>query len=644
MTERWRKRLRDLDSAGPSEDVFERAKSGPSMPEEAIPRPSASSRLVTAVAAFLVFGLAISVFAIPALRLGGDGAGGSGTGMLLPLWPARTLDDLEALQVRVDDGDKLVAYANDPSETAAEFGRQVLGWPDVQVLEVTSGGDSYPDVYFKPDGTTWEGTPSTVTLPPPEVLILAPWVVQTSGPPTGVWTDTPATPSTGAPSPFRTFTIAGSEDVGYWRPAVQVDVYQPLRGDGVWAVLSADDARLDLDVSPGTRVTEGTRISAGLDYPITMSANLGLHIGTGDCSIDLSPGSWISEGPTHEAAELRVSLPPRDGTGCDQVEPGYAFGAEFESGADSDQDPFAGSSPVVALDAVPVIVEWPEVPLETDAEVTPDSIPSPDQSPSPDETEAPLTWTTYTDPMGWTLDVPETWTTQPFDEFDRVTETGAAFVSGDFGFMPGDAGTVTGLVPNVGEVVLFVWHSEGGPFIPPADDTPLPLAYEGLERTPNGWSMSFRANGSSYSILVKPGEGEESISAEHEDILRRMVESISFERLEAGEIHGLVLPIGPAPEPGSVISWSPEHGSFIAVLNAGGELYGLGPIEACTPDDELALSVDSGDLLISCADGAVAWFASDGSPHPDNPAAYSESVGAFTPIVSWDGNVLISVP
>ena len=130
MTERWRKKLEGIDGASPSDDVFERAKEGPMRRDDALPGPRMSTRIVTIVAAFLVFALAISVFAIPALRMGNEAAGQAS--VLLPLWPAQTSDELEQLQAESP------AWALDPQQVAERFGQQVMGWPDASASEMNA--------------------------------------------------------------------------------------------------------------------------------------------------------------------------------------------------------------------------------------------------------------------------------------------------------------------------------------------------------------------------------------------------------------------------------------------------------------------------------------------------------------------------
>ena len=127
MTERWRKKLEGIDGASPSDDVFERAKEGPMRSDDPLPGPRMSTRVITIVAAFLVFALAISVFAIPALRMSNTVAGGAGPG-LLSLWPSQSADQLQKLQEDADAGN--ADWALHPESLAQTFAQEVMGWTD----------------------------------------------------------------------------------------------------------------------------------------------------------------------------------------------------------------------------------------------------------------------------------------------------------------------------------------------------------------------------------------------------------------------------------------------------------------------------------------------------------------------------------
>src|SRR5204862_413791 len=136
VTERWRKKLEGIDEVAPRDDVYERAKAGPTLPEAQSPMQRTSTRVATAIAAFVVFALAISLFAIPTLRLHDESSALSAGGQLLPLWPARTVEQVQALQDEADAG--RADWALDPQQVATRFGQVVLGWPDVWVSPLTS--------------------------------------------------------------------------------------------------------------------------------------------------------------------------------------------------------------------------------------------------------------------------------------------------------------------------------------------------------------------------------------------------------------------------------------------------------------------------------------------------------------------------
>ena len=136
VTERWRKKLEDIDQVAPRDDVYERAKAGPTLPESRSPMQRTSTRVATAIAAFVVFALAISLFVVPTLRLQADSSALSAGGQLLPLWPARTVEQVQALQDEADAG--RADWALDPRQVGTRFGQAVLSWPDAWAGGVSS--------------------------------------------------------------------------------------------------------------------------------------------------------------------------------------------------------------------------------------------------------------------------------------------------------------------------------------------------------------------------------------------------------------------------------------------------------------------------------------------------------------------------
>ena len=89
-----------------------------------------SARVVTVIAAFVVFALAISVFAIPALRMNDTPAGGASQG-LMPLWPSQSSDQLQRLQEGADAG--TADWALSPKVLTQKFVQETMGWSDAVV-------------------------------------------------------------------------------------------------------------------------------------------------------------------------------------------------------------------------------------------------------------------------------------------------------------------------------------------------------------------------------------------------------------------------------------------------------------------------------------------------------------------------------
>jgi hypothetical protein len=468
VTERWRKKLEGIDQVGPSDDVYERAKAGPTVPETQSPMQRTSTRVATAIAAFVVFALAISLFAIPTLRLHDQSGALSPGGQLLPLWPARTTDEVQALQAQADSGD--AAWALDPRQVATRFGQAVLGWPKAWASPVTSAGGCSVASGSNSSGSyaanSFAGRcPATgfedygpVAYPPtgacdPSMLLC------------GGSSSEPGSTNSSA-GQFITFQLLPCDPTTSCNLASileTVELFQPLgAGEGnVWSVLQANSSLVDLAVSPGQTVSNGSSLSTGLRIPPDEQFGFGLHVGASDsCRQGVATDVFHSPGSPNDAvtaagSELGVNLGSRDGTSCAQEEPGYVFVATSERTIVSDGvpiDPLQGAGGpgllLTSFAAVPINFEWPDASASSIA-----------------PTSATTTgWTTYTDPLGWTIDVPRDWVTKKIDGADaRQVYEGAAFGSSTPDQQPGGPTTI-GAPP--GEVTLLLYHAEGGPPVP----------------------------------------------------------------------------------------------------------------------------------------------------------------------------------
>jgi hypothetical protein len=631
VTERWRKKLEGIDQVGPSDDVYERAKAGPTLRETQSPMQRTSTRVATAIAAFVVFALAISLFAIPTLRLHeGSGALTAG-GQLLPLWPARTTDEVQALQAQADSGD--AAWALDPRQVAARFGESVLGWTGASASPVTSAGGcdvvagSYPSGSYAaaaypggcPAGFVGYG-PTAILTPAgcsPSMLLC------------GSAAQSATTPSAGQFMTFQLFPCDPSV-CGQASFMETVEVFQPLRvGEGnVWSVLEASSPSIELTVSPGQTVSNGSSLSSGLRIPLRQQLGFGVHVGASDsCNQAVATDVYHAPGSNDAVmaarSELGVDLGSRDGTSCAQEEPGYVFVATSERSIVSDGvaiDPLQGAGGpgllLTSFAAVPITFDWPDQAASSAA-----------------PTVASTGWTTYTDPLGWTIDVPRDWVTKKIDGSDaRQVYEGAAFGSSTPDQQPGGPTTI-GASP--GEVTLLLYHAEGGPPVPPTNDTGPPASLGDLEIVQGGYQRDFSADGIPFSLSIRVGG--DAPTAEQLTILQQMVSSIAFVPWRAGEQRNGWTAL---KTPRADVEWEQFGDSRVIVMSVEGTTVMLGPV-VC---NEGGTVVTSWQPSARCPDSInLAQWSMSGQPDPGNAPGFHEVLAVHPVIRAWDGTLLSSL-
>ncbi len=613
MTERWRKRLGDLDKQSPSEDLFERAKGGPQLPDEPISRPTASARIVTGIAAFVVFALAISVFAIPALRLKGDSSGPAGLDVQLPLWPERTLDGLRQLQTDADDGK--ASWALDPGQVATRFGQTVAGLQPVYAHDegLVPGSNYYP---------SFSGS-SGVMLPA---------------------SYEPLAPTSTSTSPYRTYslnqcapdneissTICDYDSIG--PPSVKLVLYQPL-GSGVWAVLEAHSSYVTLPDQPGETIGNGSTLSAGFRLPSNYHVKLGFHIGQGSCDVSgsttnsHSPGQIGPNGFISAGSALAVILDVSSAAGCSEQEPGYVYAAVADTaiGGDGLSGTLLGPGDhrLLAFAAVPITASLPRPDESSSASISP--------------TEGPIKWTSHSDSLGWTIDVPESWVVHPIDGSDsRVSYQGSAFGSAPLEHAPGGPTTV---FPPTGEVMLMITHREGGPLEPPADDSAFPLSYEDLAPAEGGLSGTFDASGTGFDLVIRFAD----VTAEQEAILQRMVASISFEAWHVGDSRHGWTAVGKVLLASSA-EWLTYQGDHYVATNDGTMRQLLGPAPTCAGGGGSHEVRETGVAGISCSDGTGGdWDFTTGDPQPGNIAGFDVPLASYPAVRTGSGMLLVQFP
>ena len=531
MTERWRKKLEGLDGASPSDDVFERAKQGPMRRDDALPGPRTSARVVTVIAAFLVFALAISVFAIPALRVN-DTLAGDEAAVLMPLWPSQDADQLDQLQSDAAAGN--ADWAVSPESVAKRFAQDVMGW---QSPVVRPNNNSFCAFGAEPDSVSTPASPvACADLP------VGGWSA-----PGGVPLEDPAAgPSSGSGSlharsyeVYPCNTDACLADLG---PEV-VQVYQPLgQGDGaIWAVLQAKSPRITLSVLPGQIVHNGSSVSAGFltnDVPTLAYASCG---STAASSAFQSPSGSDAKG-----ISLDVSL--SGWTNCTTA-PGYVWAATAGTalGTETGQiggDPLQGAPPtpdgLLGLTAVPATMVSTSVPAQTTPQKSPPL--GLDGSPSP----LAVAMTTYTDPFGgWTIDVPQDWTIELLKTPGSGTQ-GAQFVGENMSVQVSTQTAPTGSPPP-------------GLTLPAVDDSQFPLkANDLMTNVEGGLGGTFQGDGQTFSVTVQSPYLPNPLPEPERSILMHMIGTISFQPWAVGEIRNQWVAI---ETPTGDVSWTTVEGS-----------------------------------------------------------------------------------
>jgi hypothetical protein len=651
VTERWRKKLEGIGQVAPRDDVYERAKAGPRLPEAQSPMQRTSTRVATAIAAFVVFALAISLFIVPTLRLHDDSSALSAGGQLLPLWPVRTVEQVQALQDEADAG--RAGWALDPQQVATRFGQAVMAWPDASASPSTLGtgcnvaSGPYPSGSYAARAFAGycPADYAPTAYPPPETcdpsMLLCGGIVPQ--------------PGSSSSSAGRSMTLqlvpCDPTVCGQASFSETVEVFQPLEaGEGnVWSVLEVSSSSIDLAVSPGQTVSNESSVSTGLRIAGSQQFGFGVHVGaSASCSLDTATdvfhGPMSADGLTTAAgSELTTDFGTASGTSCQQAEPGYVFVATSERTIVSGGvaiDPLQGAGGpgllLTSFAAVPITFEWA------------DGISS-SSAPTPTTTTG---WTTYTDPLGWTIDVPDGWSTGTIapDQMGSIGAggSGAWFSSGEPLPIPSGVLGLFGPDPAPGQVILRVFHDYKNPVV--TDDSPFPLDADALlKHQGNEWDGFFIADGLEFGVATATGGGG-SLSQQQHEVIWRMISSMRFQPWTPGETRGdprslkftALDPTAnrPATWKQAGLDWQELGGLTYVYMENGENGVLLGPMPSCGADEVHDAGTNVRAALLECADGTKGGWTIDGQPLPNNSRNFLDPVGVNHVVRAWDGTLL----
>jgi hypothetical protein len=639
VTARWRKKLEGIDQVGPRDDVYERAKAGPTRPEAQSPMQRTSTRVATAIAAFVVFALAISLFVVPTLRLHDDSSALSAGGQLLPLWPARTVEQVQALQDEADAGQ--AGWALDPQQVATRFGQTVLGWLDAWAGPLPSSGGCnvasgpYPSGSYAARAFAGLCPADYVptAYPPPETC--EPSMLLCAGPSSRPGWTSPSSRQ------FLTFQLLPCDPTTSCSLASineTIELYQPLvAGEGkIWSVLAANSSFIDLAVSPGQTVSNGSSVSTGLRIPLSQQFGFGVHVGASDsCNQDVATDVFHSPGSANDAvasagSELGVNLGSREGIACAQEEPGYVFVATSETSIVSDGvaiDPLQGTGGpglhLTAFAAVPIAFEWPDGTASSAA-------------PTPTTT---ISWTTYTDPLGWTIDVPVGWLKSPVAFTDGSRIEGAAFAP------EGTPRALEGLFEPTGTGMAVSITTDPNRHPLPQDDS-FPLTCD-----LGAGGQDFQGDAVVFHFSLSIGAGQ--VTAGQLVTACHMLESIRFEPSQPGEQRDGWTALNPTDKDPlawriAVISWQSCNSRGCYVLTFGEPVgqYLLGPVKPCGEGENMTADAPHATdyvIVLDCPDGSTQRWTRTGSPAPTNSTGYDAQLEKHPVVKAWDGSLLANV-
>ena len=206
------------------------------------------------------------------------------------------------------------------------------------------------------------------------------------------------------------------------------------------------------------------------------------------------------------SGDYTLPIPEQNDPACTGDRAGYVFAFTTDETTVPVEDPLreAGAVEAPGLTVVPIVIAAPDA--------------------------ARVATTSYTDPKGWTIDVPTSWTVTPIDGSDgELTYVGAVFASSQ---PQADPLTPTAFTIPPGAVSLEVYNVAGGPYDCTHKDSEFPLSFQDFElpaesdRAGGVYGRFWGGGGCEFTLS---GSSSADATPEQQDTLRRMVASIRFE-------------------------------------------------------------------------------------------------------------------
>jgi hypothetical protein len=246
------------------------------------------------------------------------------------------------------------------------------------------------------------------------------------------------------------------------------------------------------------------------------------------------------------------------------------------------------------------------------------------------EDPVPTVWTTYTNPYGWTIDVPEGWSTTPIGPRDRGARFEGSALSLEIEIeLPPSAS----LPPSV--------ELPAGLTLPPTDDSTFPLdADQLLSNVGTELDGQFVGDGQRFDVLVHSPSLPGPLPRNDADILDRMIGSISFQPWRAGEIrHGWEAIETPTDD----VSWVTVRGGTYMLFRTtdGYRIYGAITCSGEPPSRTSA--TPDGSAVLGCADGSTWQMDAEGASGGGCIASANDPPPEWFVVTAHDGTLIAFV-
>ena len=254
------------------------------------------------------------------------------------------------------------------------------------------------------------------------------------------------------------------------------------------------------------------------------------------------------------------------------------------------------------------------------------------RSPKPAD-PVPAGWTSYTDPNGWTIDVPDGWHTRSISQ-PGAPKAGVQFVGTSMSVQ-------INIQPPPSEPLPQGPTLPAGLTLPPTNDSQFPLrADQLLSNVEGGLGGSFNGDGQRFLVFVQSPSLPDPLPGTEADILDHMIGSISFQPWEIGEVRNGWEAIAP---PSGDVSWVTVRGGTYVLFRSGNgfRLYGAISCDGRAPSD--TSSTSDGYAVLGCPDGSTWQMDAGGASGGGCIASANDPPPEWFVVTAHDGTLIAFV-